>query len=307
MTRLPIPGSDAGSWGTILNEYLSVALNADGSLKDVAQSQVTGLTASLAAKANATRVIATGTGLTGGGDLSADRSLSVVADTTTQRIEVAAEGTLQGTRKQVNFIAGSGMSLAAADNAGSNRVDVTATAVPSAVPRPEDQGLLAWAFDPVHAVSFNATSSGAIALSKVWLRQAATVTNIIYAVVDAGTGIVAGQNFVGLYNSAGTRVGVSADQSANMGSAGTIVTAALTSPYAAAAGFYWVAFLTNATGSPTIARPGSLAVTGLAAIGGTAATSRFGTIGSGQTSLPSSFTPASIIGVKNGLFWAAIN
>lgn len=35
MARLPIPGSDQGQWGEILNDYLSVAHNADGSLKSV--------------------------------------------------------------------------------------------------------------------------------------------------------------------------------------------------------------------------------------------------------------------------------
>lgn len=34
MARLPKPGSDAGNWGAILNEYLSVSLAADGSLKN---------------------------------------------------------------------------------------------------------------------------------------------------------------------------------------------------------------------------------------------------------------------------------
>ncbi|MFZ1250616.1 MAG: SGNH/GDSL hydrolase family protein [Candidatus Microsaccharimonas sp.] len=33
MARLPQPGSDAGQWGDILNEYLSVSLNEDGALK----------------------------------------------------------------------------------------------------------------------------------------------------------------------------------------------------------------------------------------------------------------------------------
>lgn len=33
MARLPIPGSDDGKWGQILNEYLSQSLNADGTLK----------------------------------------------------------------------------------------------------------------------------------------------------------------------------------------------------------------------------------------------------------------------------------
>lgn len=33
MTRLPTPGSDNGTWGTILNDYLAVEHNTDGSLK----------------------------------------------------------------------------------------------------------------------------------------------------------------------------------------------------------------------------------------------------------------------------------
>jgi hypothetical protein len=50
MTRLPIPGSDSGNWGAILNEFLSVELNGDGTLKD---------TGSLAAKADDATVVHT--------------------------------------------------------------------------------------------------------------------------------------------------------------------------------------------------------------------------------------------------------
>ena len=35
MARLPIPGSDDGTWGDILNQFLDVAHNSDGTLKDV--------------------------------------------------------------------------------------------------------------------------------------------------------------------------------------------------------------------------------------------------------------------------------
>lgn len=34
MPRLPTPGSDTGTWGSILNDYLSQSLKSDGSLKD---------------------------------------------------------------------------------------------------------------------------------------------------------------------------------------------------------------------------------------------------------------------------------
>ena len=51
MARLPVPNSDDGTWGTILNDFLAEAHNADGSLKPLNQSQIANLTADLAAKA----------------------------------------------------------------------------------------------------------------------------------------------------------------------------------------------------------------------------------------------------------------
>ena len=84
-----------------------------------------GLNSNGTAVATTSRQILTSTGLTGGGDLSADRTLSVVNDTTTQRLEVASSGTLQGTRKRLNFIAGSNATVNVADDNTNNKVDVT--------------------------------------------------------------------------------------------------------------------------------------------------------------------------------------
>jgi hypothetical protein len=48
MARLPTPGSDSGTWGTVLNDYLNVAHNNDGTLKSVAKSSLSaGVQASL--------------------------------------------------------------------------------------------------------------------------------------------------------------------------------------------------------------------------------------------------------------------
>jgi hypothetical protein len=41
MSRLPQPGSDSGTWGTILNDYLSQSFNSDGTLKDSSVSAST--------------------------------------------------------------------------------------------------------------------------------------------------------------------------------------------------------------------------------------------------------------------------
>ncbi|MDB5185271.1 MAG: hypothetical protein JWN38_1079 [Candidatus Saccharibacteria bacterium] len=52
-SRLPTPGADDGTWGDILNDFLAQAHNPDGSLKPLAETQVTNLTNDLANKANA--------------------------------------------------------------------------------------------------------------------------------------------------------------------------------------------------------------------------------------------------------------
>ena len=73
----------------------------------------------------ATRQIITGPGLTGGGDLSGDRTLSIVPDTMNQQVRVSKAGLLIGTRREINFIEGSNITLTPVDNSGSNRLDLT--------------------------------------------------------------------------------------------------------------------------------------------------------------------------------------
>ena len=50
MARLPQPGSDKGTWGDVLNDYLSQSHNVDGTLKDIAQAKITNLVADLASR-----------------------------------------------------------------------------------------------------------------------------------------------------------------------------------------------------------------------------------------------------------------
>ena len=52
MARLPQPGSDNGTWGDVLNDYLSESHNADGTLKDIPQAKITNLSGTLATKAD---------------------------------------------------------------------------------------------------------------------------------------------------------------------------------------------------------------------------------------------------------------
>lgn len=169
-----------------------------------------------------------------------------------------------------------------------------------------DQGLKAWTTSSHYASGANIPgTAGVLTLARFIVRNSFTASNIIYDVGTAGATLTAGQNFVGIYNSSGTRVAVSADQSTNFATANTLITAAMTSPPVLAAGSYWVAILWNGTTGPTIFRANNTSSRALNA-GTTAATSVSGTILTGQTSLPASFTPASIT-PQIPYFWFAIS
>jgi microcystin-dependent protein len=75
------------------------------------------------------RTITSGTGLTGGGDLSTNRTLSVVANTTNQKIEVMKAASSVGVRKSVNFIEGSYSTINISDDAPNDRINITISGV----------------------------------------------------------------------------------------------------------------------------------------------------------------------------------
>jgi hypothetical protein len=171
-------------------------------------------------------------------------------------------------------------------------------------PTPADIGDVAWTFDPSGMTGTKLLTAGTVYLMGFWLRSAVLVSALgqilRYTVTTGATGATAGQNFVGVYNGvalanrvAGTRIAVSADQSANFGSTGTF-SPALT--YLAVTdlllpGLYWAAVVANAaTTLPTLRASGG----DIAAINGngSGATLRCAVNGTGQTSLPASITPS---------------
>lgn len=123
-----ITNTDISGSAAIAKSKLASLNITDADVSAISESKITNLTTDLAAKVPTSRIITAGTGLTGGGDLSADRTLSVTDDSTIQKVQVASGGTLQGTRKQINFISGTNATVSVADNAGSNRVDITVNA-----------------------------------------------------------------------------------------------------------------------------------------------------------------------------------
>ena len=97
----------------------------------IPQSSVTDLVADLADLVPNTRLISTGSPLTGGGDLSADRTLDfdeTVDIGNNARVKVSKAGAGVGVRREINFIEGTNITLTITDDAPNERVDVTINA-----------------------------------------------------------------------------------------------------------------------------------------------------------------------------------
>lgn len=180
--------------------------------------------------------------------------------------------------------------------------------MPPAGAQPSDQNLIAWSYDPALASNSTALSAtGVLHLVRVNLRYAATITNVLYQVNTVGSSLTAGECFVGIYDSTGTLRGTSASQSTAWAATTGLYTTALTAPYAAPAGTYYVAILANGTTGPALARSNGLAGAGATLNAGlTAATYRAATNGSGNTTLPASITLASN-GQDTVGYWAALS
>lgn len=152
------------------------------------------------------------------------------------------------------------------------------------------QGIVAAPYDPATAGTGTGLTSGTVYMVRVDLVNPVTLTGLIFTIATAGAGLTAGQNLVGVYNAAGTRVAVSADQSAAWTSTG-VATPMLTAPYAAAPGAYYLALLSVGTTPINVLRSAASApASGVLSYGVGAAGARFAAGPTGQTSLPASVT-----------------
>ncbi len=194
------------------------------------------------------------------------------------------------------------------DSSG-NTYDLSAQGSTANTPLPNDQNLLAWAYDPALSLQSSIPTLGQLQLIRVILRTQQTVSKIYVQVNTLGSGLTSGENLLGLYTSAGSLIDSCGDQTSGWntgtGTAG-LTTGTLGSSHLLVAGNYYVVFVTNGTTGPAFARMNGLAGSSVTMnIGLVDSTCRFGTNGSGVTSLPSTITMTS-----NGLaavpYWAAI-
>lgn len=125
----------------------------------------------------------------------------------------------------------------------------TENAVPGSHFLPADHGYLSWNYDPVLGSVFNIPlTAGQTYLALVPIRVTTVITNVIAGLI-AGSGLTAGSNFAGLYNSAGTLLSATADQTTAWGTTGVKVMP-LATPQAVTPGYYYVALLANGTTKP---------------------------------------------------------
>jgi hypothetical protein len=168
---------------------------------------------------------------------------------------------------------------------------------------PQNQNLIAWSMDPSQAANTLLLSSGTIIFVGLQIAASVAVNNVVLLVNNAGATLTAGQNLVGLYDAAGNRGGISADQSANWLRSG-IKTIPLLATANLTPGVYYVAVLSNGTTPITTVRETNLSV-GAINVGLTAATARVAEL-AGQTTLPATVTPGSR-SLGNSSMWIAIS
>jgi hypothetical protein len=179
-------------------------------------------------------------------------------------------------------------------NTALNDLQSQITATPPGVDWvPADQTYIGWPYDPAVMSGSTILVAGTLTITRVAVRAATTANSLSVSVTTAGSGLTAAQNFAGLYNSAGTLVAQTADQSAVWNSTGAKIMP-LTAATAIPAGQFLLALLSNGTTPPTVGRA-SNAANNSVNFGLATSALRFATFGAGLTALPASFAPASMV------------
>jgi hypothetical protein len=169
------------------------------------------------------------------------------------------------------------------------------------------RGFINWNYRPEMVQAGTAPGSGFILMQRVYVPAAATVHNVHFAIATAGATLTAGQNFVGLYNASGTRLGVSADLSTRWASDLDVQSYALTAAVSVTAGYYYTALVSNGTTRPSFWRAVSSSnAANLINTGLTATTQAYGYYPTANTSLPASLTYSTRTPLTAAL-WTAVS
>lgn len=166
-------------------------------------------------------------------------------------------------------------------------------------------GYLAWNFNPLGTAAGTVVpTDGTIYVMELYATSPISVSNIHMYVSAVGVGLVAGQNFVGLYDKNKNLLGATADQSAVWTSAYLKTMAIAGGPITVSAGTFYVAFFTNGTTRPSFLRA---AATNVHTANGrlTGDSSNFATANIGRTtSLPAVLGAFTAVHLT---YWAAVS
>ena len=215
MSRLPVPGSDDNTWGEILNDFLEVSHNNDGTVK----------------------------------------ASAITDDTTVQRIRIRKDGTAVGQRPEINFVAGENTTLVVADDPINNRVDVTVTADLSAVidPVAASVGLVAQTLQVEQTGSNFQLSSGTCVFILIHIPRVSISELGVWMTNEGIT--PTSYSGMALYTPDGTLIDKTSDVSSTLATPGNFwFSSALTGgPRTLDAGPYYIAFLSHLATGPRIA------------------------------------------------------
>ena len=155
---------------------------------------------------------------------------------------------------------------------------------------PSQNGLAAANGDPFIAQNAGTAASGTKYVVRVPVNLNEPVSNVWIIVTTAGSTLTAAQNLCGVYNSAGTQLSVTGDQSAVWTSTGAkqmplAATIGVTTPYV------YVEIMSNGTTPATFARFGQPPSANVNLAG---ALLRCATNGTGATALDASITPSGL-------------
>lgn len=201
-------------------------------------------------------------------------------------------GEATGTRAAPTFVYGNGVQTT------DGTLDVPQRAIGMAHAR--EHGAIAWAYDPALVNNGVAGTAGTLYLVGLYVPRAVTATKLFWGIATAGVTPVAGQNWVSLFNSAGTKLAdVATDARITTTGAFTETISAALTP-----GMYWVGILANAATMPQTYKAASTAAS-LVNFGLTGANLRFATAGTALTATPASITPGSNVSAQQA-YWAAL-
>jgi hypothetical protein len=166
-------------------------------------------------------------------------------------------------------------------------------------------GYAAWTGDPETAgTSSSAATGGVLLLRALYVPRSTTVTKGYINLAAGATTPTAGQNWMGLYSSAGALLG-SVDITSQITAAGHLA-ATFASSITLTPGMYWMALLFNGATNPSPYRASSAL---LSSMNGnlSAAALRVANSGTGQTALPASFTPSANGQATALAYWCALS